>query len=473
MKAKTRDTLRRAWRFTRRAHHFLRNDIWLLQSKHVPRHWWAVRAYRFCGSILFAFRTHRFALHASALTYYTLMSIVPVLALALTLARAFGGDDMARDRVLANLDVWLNKFQPDPAAAVEAVEPAAAAAGGIAEQIRGIAVDLFDQIGQFSFKTLGGIGAVALILMVITLLGRIEESFNMIWGVKQTRGIWRKFSDYLSVVILFPFFLLAAATVPILELATRTTENVAILGPWMQVLVNAAWMKHLLIVAAITLGFTFVQAFMPNTRVKVGAGLLGGFVTGVFFMGWLVICARLQIGIAKYSPLYGGFAMLPILLLWIYTSWLIVLLGAELAFAVQNGDTCHFDFQRGVSPRARFVLCAALCREAGVRVRDASAPFLPVEFAQRHGISVRFTMHVVGDLARNNWLAKVGDNGEAYLPCRDFATLRVADLAAWLFNEGYSPGALGLDDLDATLLDAGARIHDALARELQAPLLGS
>ena len=466
------DTLRRAWRFCRRTRAFLRDEIWLLQARQVKRHWWAVRAYRFIGSVCFAFRMNRFGLHASALTYYTLLSVVPVLALALTLARAFGGDDMARVRALSMLDKWLTRLQPEllPGAGEEAVA-AANAARELAAQLQEIVAGLFDQISQFSFKTLGGIGAVVLVWMVITMLSRVEESFNMIWGVKQTRPIRRKFTDYLSVVMIFPFLMLAATTVPILDLATRTAGNVAFLGPYVLAVIHSIWMKHTLTVAAVTLGFTFVLVFVPNTRVKFLPGLVGGFLTGVLFMAWLVICARLQIGIVKNSALYGGFAMLPILLLWIYTSWLIVLLGAEVTFALQNGDTCHVDYQKGVSARARFLLCMALCREAGLCVKNNSGPLDPMDFARRHGISMRFTMHTVDTLVRHKWLAKVDHRGEAYLPCRDFATQKIADLAGWIFNEGYPLKMLGLEDLDATLLDAGERINAALHRELQTPLV--
>jgi membrane protein len=341
----------------------------------------------------------------------------------------------------------------------------------LAGQLHDIVAGLFDQISQFSFKTLGGIGAVALVMMVVTMLSRVEESFNMIWGIKQTRPLWRKFSDYLSVVIILPFFLLAATTVPILDLATRTAGTVAFLGPSMLQVIHSIWMKHMLTVVAVTLGFTFVLVFVPNTRVKAFPGLVGGFVTGVFFMAWLVVCARLQIGIVKYSALYGGFAMLPILLLWIYTSWLIVLLGAEITFALQNGDTCHVDFQTGVSARARLLLCMALCHEAGLRVKNNAGPLAPMEFAHKHGISVRLIMHTVDVLVRHNWLAKVDNRGEAYLPCRDFASLKIANLTTWIFNEGYSPRVLGLDTLDPRLLDAGERINAALNRELQTPLV--
>jgi len=455
----------RARQFASRSRVFLRDEIWHLQARQVKRHWWAVRVYRFFGSVLFAFNMNRFGLHASALTCYTLMAVVPVLALGLTLARAFGGDDMARARVLRALDTWLERLQPEAAA-----EAAPDAANALATQIHDIVAGLFDQIGQFSFGTLGGVGAVALVWMVVTMLSRVEESFNTIWGIKQTRPLRRKFTDYLSAVMLLPFIMLAATTVPILDLATRTAGNVAFLGPYMLAVVHAVWLKHLLTLAAVTLAFTFVLVFMPNTRVKAWPGLVGGFATGVCFMVWLVICARLQIGVIKYNALYGGFAMLPILLLWIYTSWLIVLLGAEITFALQNGDTCHMDFQRGASPRARLLLCMALCREAGLRVKNHSA-LDPVEFAHSRGISVRLAMNTVDTLVRHKWLSKVDGHAEAYLPCRDFSSLQISDLARWIFNEGYTARMLGLETLDTSLLDAGERIDAALESELQTPLV--
>lgn len=465
---------------------FLTTDIWLLQAKQVDHHWWLVRVYRFFASIVFAFRNNRFALHASALTYYTLMSIVPVFALGLTLARAFGADDLAKQRTLLYMDRWLGQIPQavtdaatkavadgtvSAAESTAAVEGAEAAAPMIAGQLRDVVNDLFDQIGQLDMKTIGGVGAIILIFMVITVLSRVEDSFNMIWSVETSRSIWRKFSDYLSVVILFPFFLLAATSVPVVELVARTTDNVFFFGPYLRMLIESAWMKHLIVGTVVTLGFTFVLVFMPNTRVRFVAGLAGGLFTAVCFVAWLVLCARLQIGVTKYDTLYGGFALVPILLLWIYTSWLIVLIGAELTFAVQNGDTCHLDAAHGLSMRARFLLAAALCREAGACVQRGSAPFNPVDYARKIGVSVRFAMYVVDDLARGKWLMKVDPSGENYLPSRDFNTLTLADLATWLYNNGYSLKSLGLDDLEAPLLRAGDSIEAALKRELALPLV--
>lgn len=455
----------------RGAERFLSHGMWDVVPATLPAsRRVALQALRFIFAVGRGFRQNHNELHASALAYYTLMALIPVVALALALGRVFGGGEMVKKQFAAHLGSFLGQMAAQSGAADEAARSAALA---FALQLEGRAVQLFDQINTISFGTLGGIGAVALIGMVIGLLGRVEVSFNLIWGVPASRTLWRKFTDYLSVVLILPFLVIAASTVPVLDLLARGANTVggAAVADTVRTVVGSPLLKQALVLGMGTVTFSFLLIFMPNTRIRLAPGIAGGFLTALLFGVWLIVCARLQVGIAKYSALYGGFALLPILLMWVYTSWQIILLGAEVTFALQHGATCRMESAAGrASPYTRFLLAAAFCAEAARAVREQGQAFDADAFALHRRVSTRLSQDVLGDLTRAGVLARVEGRNGRYLPCRDFSVMTVAEVAKTIWSDGTPPNELGLQRMGEPILKLGPKLLEALDGALAVPV---
>jgi len=189
---------------------------------------------------------------------------------------------------------------------------------------------------------IAGIGVAFLFWTVIKVLSNIENSFNDIWGIKSPRSIGRKFSDYLSVMLVCPILLAMSSTltVAISERIMGIIQKFTIfstIGPFIIFLLKLSPFVTIWVV------FTFILIFMPNTKVKFSSGLLAGIVAGTIFQLVQVLYVRFQFGVANYNAIYAGLATLPLFLIWLQISWLIVLFGAELAFAHQNVDTYEFE----------------------------------------------------------------------------------------------------------------------------------
>jgi len=187
-----------------------------------------------------------------------------------------------------------------------------------------------------------GIGVAILFWTVIKVLGNIEKSFNDIWGIREQRNMGRKFSDYLSIMLLCPILVImsSSATVFITTQIALITEKVALLGFFSPVIF---FMLKLLPYCVIWVLFTFIYLFMPNTKINFKSGMLAGIAAGTIYQlaQWGYI--NFQVGVAKYNAIYGSFAALPLFLVWLQLSWLIVFFGAEISFAHQNVDTYEFE----------------------------------------------------------------------------------------------------------------------------------
>lgn len=398
------------------------------------------------------FRNDECQLHASALTYYTLMSLVPILALALALARVFGGENIARERVTAEIAAWGNQL----AAGAEA---SGAIAGDFIARLTYYSDRIFDQIGAMSFGTLGGIGLAVLFSMTVGMLSQVEHSFNRVWNAPP-RTLWRKFADYLSVVLIVPFLALAASTIPVADFLARHVGGLVGNLPGMDGF--AFLLKRALVALLTSTVFVFVIMFVPNTRVRLKAGVIGGVTTALFFTIWLKLCAALQIGVVKYSKLYGGFAALPIVLAWTYVSWQIVLFGAELSFALQNADTYGREqAARHAGVRARWQLALGVTVAIARAMADGTGPFDALAYARQRRISVRLLNSVMDDLLHAGLICATAQTPDRHLLVRDPAHLTAHEVVAAVLRRGTEPESLGLGNLEGNVRDLAARAEAA------------
>jgi len=250
------------------------------------------------------------ALRASALTYYSLFSIVPVAAMAFAVAKGFGMEKVLAEQLMENLEGH-----------EEVAERIISFAQSLLEDAKGGAI--------------AGVGIVVLFWTVVKLLSNIETSFNDIWGVKTSRTFTRKLADFLSVMMICPVLLIVASSVSVLVVTqvTAIVERLSFMG---HVAALIIWFLKLLPYALIWLLFTFIYLFMPNTKVELKSALWGGVIAGTLYQLVQLAYIAFQIGVAKYGAIYGSFAALPLFLAWLQLSWLIVLFGAEISFAHQN-----------------------------------------------------------------------------------------------------------------------------------------
>ncbi|MEI6211698.1 MAG: YhjD/YihY/BrkB family envelope integrity protein [bacterium] len=466
-----------------RAHHFLAQGVWQMDLATQPP--WQrpfLRLLRFGWSVYQGFEAHVGSLHASALTYYTLLAIVPMLAVGLALARVFGGEQIARaelrDHVVGLIIAAPAVADPtgqdahSPETAVETSDEQRMTRE-FSDRVLAVEDRLFQQINRISLGTLGGAGLVGLLWMVIGMLKRVEESFNMVWGIAQGRSTWRCFADYLSVVLIVPLLAVAASTVPVADMVTRHAAVAGVSAHAVQTVVGSLWAKQVIVLGFSTLAFTFLLLFMPNTRVRLVPALAGGVFTAVLFTGWLKLCTLMQVGIVKYSLIYGGFALLPILLAWVYVSWQIVMFGALIACTLQNGAVCPTArLGRQASPRSRLLLALALCAETVHAMRDRGEPFDAEAFITTRQLPARLTRALLADLTEAGLLAEVAGHPGTYLPCRDPAKLTLADVARHILDDGLSPAELGLHRLDASVVAAGHLLETELGRVLVQPVAG-
>jgi membrane protein len=247
----------------------------------------------------------RLLLRASALSYFTILSLIPLVAVAVALVGSFG--------VSENLAQMI----------VEVV------AAGSPEAQRKI-VELIEGA---NFGGLGTLGAAALFLTTVLGISNVEKALNAIWGVRQQRSWVRRLPDYLAVLVVAPLMLGTA-----LSLA-GTLESQWLVQRLLEL--RAFSLLHTLGLAyapliVLSLAFAFVFWFLPNTSVRVSSALLGGLVAGVLGVSAQKLYLGFSIGVAKYNALFGGFAALPLLFVWIYIFCAIALFGAEVAFAHQN-----------------------------------------------------------------------------------------------------------------------------------------
>lgn len=486
----------------------LTTDVWDVEASALPyikRK--LVRATRIFTIVGRGFKEDECGLHASALTYMTLLSFVPVLALAVSVVKGMSdteilrtnsknfirsllisdaklsSEDSAADGVTNELnvvsveDATADNGDSPLATNTPALATASENAGGPAaegeeddEINEGLTIERlekmidsgFDKVEELNFGALGGVGLMFLFWSVIAVLGNIEGAFNKVWGVTKGRTLARKFTDYLSVLIVVPVLVMAASSLPILKVIQ---DNLYKFDNILKISEFTGWpfFEGLWVLFTTTIAFAFILIFTPNTKVKVKPGIVGGFVCAVGFGLWLKICVALQVGVAKYSTLFGSFAIVPIILSWVFVSWEILLFSAEVSYAFQNVDVYSKDMGwRSANQKGRFMLAVAIMREAVKSIAQGDGLIRLGDFGRRHKLSPRLVRNVVDDLREGGVLVETADDPDVYAVRVDIETLTVGDVLRTLLERGVSPTPLGV-----TSLPTSASVSEEISKAIE------
>jgi membrane protein len=284
-------------------------------------------------------------------------------------------------------------------------------------------------------------GILFLLWTVIKLLTQIEHSLNDIWEVKSPRTYGRKFSDYLSIMLISPilFILSSSVTVFITTQIAVITQKVALIGMFSPVIF---FMVKLIPYGLIWILFIFIYMIMPNTKVNFSSGLIAGIIAGTIYQiaQWAYI--TFQVGMARYNAIYGSFAALPLFLIWIQLSWLIVLFGAEISFAYQYVDTYDFEpDRRYISPAFKKLLSLQVSRLIISTFLKADPPLSAISISKILQIPIRLVEQILEELVEAGIVSdtEVKKNKEmSYQPARDINAITINTVIEALDQKGVN-----------------------------------
>lgn len=371
--------------------HFFLETIWSirLNSLSFPK----AILLKVCRIVVLTIRfflQNRCALHAASLTYYTLLAIVPVLALMFGIARGYGFDGILREKLVA----MLHGNQELAAKFLEFTESAISNAGS------GI---------------ITGVGVLFLIWTAVKLLASIEKSFNGIWGVHRGRAWSRKFCDYLTLLVICPFLMVVMATTS--DMMSGTMKNLVSGLPF-----SAFWESSVdfimgcLHLVSIWFIFYFIYAFVPNTRVTFRAAFIAGVLVGTAYALLQSLYVFVQMSLSSYNAVYGSFAAVPFLLILMNVGWTLTIFGAQLAFAIQNVNLYELEPGSGMRPLSprRYKICALqIAHAVACNFVDHGKPLSAVYLSKKLEIPVRATRSIIYDLCEVGIFSQLmSDNSE-------------------------------------------------------------
>ncbi|MGH7825788.1 MAG: YhjD/YihY/BrkB family envelope integrity protein [Candidatus Binatia bacterium] len=388
-------------------------------------------------------------LQAMALAFKTLLSLAPLLAVVFSILKAFGVH---------------NRMEP---ALFEALAP-------LGEKGQEITGHLIAFVDRMSASALGSIGLVTLFVTVLSLMGTIEEAFNYIWRVKAPRKLARKFSDYLSVILVGPVLVFAAVTI------TATLQSNAFVKALISIEPFGTVMLALLtLVPYVTVwgAFTFMYVFIPNTRVKLQSAIIGGLVAAILWgtAGWGF--AVFVASSTRYYAIYSSFAILLLFLLWMHIGWVIVLLGAQVAYAHQ-----HIRFYEGErellaqSGAGREKLALLMMLHIGRNFYHGLPPLNVSELAAKLHLSAALVKEFMTTFHQKNILLPLAEE-ESFVLSRDperISLKEILDCVRASAETRRSRGGRDRDEqeIDELLRDVDHSVTDALGgKSLQGLIL--
>lgn len=426
----------------------------------------AIRAvFRIHIILLREFQRDGITLRASALTYTVVLSLVPTLALGTAVLKGLGAGDQMRQAAYRLIDQLEspailggssgeqqkspteNLPIPDTKTETPSTLHRTNNQEGLTVHLRKAIDKIFDYVESTNFATLGAFGILGLVITVIFVLDSIEQSMNAIWAAESGRPLGRKIMDYLALMILLPVSInLALAT-------EATLQSPTLLAHIHKILPSALghFLLNLLPIMLVVATFTILYRFIPNTRVKLLPALAGGFFGGVIWFMTQALYIKLQIGVSRYNAIYGSFATLPLLLLWIYLAWVIFLAGAEMAFAVQAWRNYQLE-EAKLTPIMRLALAFNILNTVytDFKVRKITDRASLAEQLRQPDKSIQ---SVLDELIQGGTLRKISGKTAGYIPATPAEKMNPSEIVDLIFGNEVPPfrgSSLAVDALQGS-----------------------
>jgi len=395
----------------------INDSIWNVRLEDInPFAAFFVKQLRIVLIVLKNYTKDNLQLQAAGLTFYTMLSVVPIVALAFAISKGFGFEKTLEEELTTALKGH-----------EEVVEQIMTFASRMLENTKG--------------GLLAGVGVVILLWTVMQLLSNVELSFNEIWQVGKGRTWLRKITDYFVIMLFAPILVILAGSMTVvisgqLENLVTGYDFLQTIGPFIHFLVR------MIPYTLIWLLFTFVYMIMPNTKVSFKSALVAGIIAGTSFqlLEWVYI--NFQVGVSRYNAIYGSFAALPLFMIWVNTSWLITLVGAEVAYANQYVTEIKNEIDGGkLSSSQRHIIALLLLRNISVRFENGEdAPRskdLSTSLSLPFGVTARVLELMID--ARLIYEVEANDKEDSgFLPHRSIDKVYVSDVLTALDGLGYT-----------------------------------
>ncbi len=350
-------------------------------------------------------------LRAMGLVYTTLLSLVPFIAISFSVLKGFGVQNQIEPMLL-------NFLAPLEERGVE------------------ITNRIIEFVNNMKAGVLGSVGLVLLLYTAVSLLQKIERSFNYMWHVGEGRPFSQRFSEYISVILVGPVLIFTALGI------TASIASIALIQQLMEIQAIGVvfetisrFIPYVLVIVA----FTFVYMLIPNTKVHFKSALVGGVVGGIMWesAGW--IFASFVINSTKYMAIYTVFASLIIFMIWLYVSWLILLIGCGISFYYQNPEHRRLHTRAAhLSNRLKEKLSIAIMALVGKLYFEKQPPYNAQQLATQLGIGAEACNKVVNALLEAKLLIKTGDDPPALIPGYALEVMLLIDIVNAVRTNGES-----------------------------------
>ena len=364
----------------RKSYEFVSEKLWKVRINKIDkRQGILIRQLRVFSLAAKGFGEDNCLTAATALTFYTLFSIVPVLALAFAVAKGFGYEKDLQAQLLANYSEY-----------------------------ESILTNAFVYANSMLANTkegiIAGIGIILLLWSVMQLLLNIEETFNKIWEIKRGRSWVRKVTDYLTIMIIGPVFLILSAGLTVaVQTRIGEMEHIGLLG---------AFFLKMFAYSLVACIFAFIYLALPNTKVKYRPAIIAAIISTVAFelLGWGYV--KFQIGVNRMNAIYGTFAALPLFLIWVQYCWYIVLFGAELTYAYQNVDHYELDDDiQKLSPRYKKVISLLIANYVARKFNNLEKLPGVNEICEKLDLPSRLTRNIISEFVETGVFVEVRTEG--------------------------------------------------------------
>ncbi|MFW6052520.1 MAG: YihY/virulence factor BrkB family protein [Desulfosalsimonas sp.] len=396
-------------RRARRIYQFLSHDVWNDPHDADSVYLGFLYALRVILITANSIRNKTILMRASSLSYSTLLAVVPALAIGFSMLKGLG----LETRLEHVLVTYLAAEQEE------------------------LGNKLIEYISNTDFKALGAVGTGVLLYIVIMMLSNVERAFNDIWGVSRNRPLIRKISDYISVFLLGPL-LIVISTAMITSLSSNTIVHK--LSEYRVFRDFFILFDMVIPYLVLWLAFTAIYMLMPNTRVRFVPALIAGAICGTAWQLAFEVYTGFNIGVARYNTIYGTFAALPVFIIWIYISWVIVLVGAKISNAIQNIRTYQFEFsEMGASPGQRQVLGLYIFHEIARHFHEGLYPPEAEKISRHLSVPLRLVQEILYILSEKGLLRQVEGTGHVFQPAMPLRKIRPADIFNAIRDHGQTP----------------------------------